>query len=208
MARIEKTVFISYRRTDVYTALAVYENLKNQGYDVFFDYRSISSGDFEQIITSNIRARAHLLLILTCTALDRCYSACVGTSICKEPVNKNSRKQTDYFKIVAYNNFPVLFVDWEMAHTYCAWAGRRLPTEAQWEKAARGTDGRVYPWGNDPPNGEFLNFNWIVGDVSAVRSYTAGTSPYGAYDMAGNVWEWVNDWYSESYYMDFPPSNP
>jgi formylglycine-generating enzyme required for sulfatase activity len=72
MARIEKTVFISYRRTDVYTALAVYENLKNQGYDVFFDYRSISSGDFEQIITSNIRARAHFILILTPTALDRC----------------------------------------------------------------------------------------------------------------------------------------
>ena len=72
MARIENTVFISYRRTDVYTALAVYENLKNQGYDVFFDYRSISSGDFEQIITSNIRARAHFLLILTPTALDRC----------------------------------------------------------------------------------------------------------------------------------------
>ena len=71
MARIEKTIFISYRRTDVYTALAVYENLKNQGYDVFFDYRSISSGDFEQIITSNIRARAHFLIILTPTAFDR-----------------------------------------------------------------------------------------------------------------------------------------
>ena len=72
MARLEKTVFISYRRTDVYTALAVYESLKNEGYDVFFDYRSISSGDFEQIIHSNIRARAHFLLILTPTALDRC----------------------------------------------------------------------------------------------------------------------------------------
>lgn len=71
MARIEKTVFISYRRTDVYTALAVYENLKNQGYDVFFDYRSVSSGDFEQIISSNIRARAHFILILTPTAFDR-----------------------------------------------------------------------------------------------------------------------------------------
>ena len=72
MARVENTVFISYRRTDVYAALAVYENLKNDGYDVFFDYRSISSGDFEQIITSNIRARAHFLLILTPTTLDRC----------------------------------------------------------------------------------------------------------------------------------------
>jgi hypothetical protein len=72
MARIEKTIFISYRRTDVYTALAVYENLKNKGFDVFFDYRSISSGDFEQIITSNIRARAHFILILTPNALDRC----------------------------------------------------------------------------------------------------------------------------------------
>src|SRR5262245_23235629 len=72
MSRIEKTVFISYRRSDVYTALAVYQDLKNHGYDVFFDYRSISSGDFEQIITSNIRARAHFLLMLTPTALDRC----------------------------------------------------------------------------------------------------------------------------------------
>src|SRR4030095_9495592 len=72
MARIENTVFISYRRTDVYTALAVYDNLKDEGYDVFFDYKNISSGDFEQIITSNIRARAHFLLILTPSALDRC----------------------------------------------------------------------------------------------------------------------------------------
>jgi len=72
MAQVEKTVFISYRRADVYTALAVYENLKNQGYDVIFDYRSISSGDFQQVITSNIRARAHFLLILTPTALERC----------------------------------------------------------------------------------------------------------------------------------------
>jgi len=71
MARIEKTVFISYRRTDVYTALAVYQGLKSQGYDVFFDYRSISSGAFEQIIISNIKARAHFILILTPTALDR-----------------------------------------------------------------------------------------------------------------------------------------
>jgi hypothetical protein len=71
MARIEKTVFISYRRVDVYTALAVYENLKNQGYDVFFDYRSIAAGDFEQIINSNIRARAHFILVLTPTALNR-----------------------------------------------------------------------------------------------------------------------------------------
>ncbi|HET9907297.1 MAG TPA: toll/interleukin-1 receptor domain-containing protein, partial [Anaerolineales bacterium] len=72
MARIEKTVFISYRRADVYTALAVYQDLKSKGYDVFFDYTSIPSGDFEQIIVSNIKARAHFLLILTPTALDRC----------------------------------------------------------------------------------------------------------------------------------------
>jgi hypothetical protein len=72
MAHIEKTVFVSYRRTDAYAALAVYENLTKQGYDVFFDYRSISGGDFEQIITANIKARAHFILILTPTALDRC----------------------------------------------------------------------------------------------------------------------------------------
>jgi formylglycine-generating enzyme required for sulfatase activity len=479
MARIEKTVFVSYRRTDVYTALAVYENLKNQGYDVFFDYRSISSGDFEQIITSNIRARAHFLLILTATALDRCdepgdwlrreietamdekrniiplffkgfrfgapsvsekltgklknlsrynglnvhedyfdeamqrlrtqylnipldtilhpvstevrrvvreeqvaadkaleqiedvkelvkkaqvkpkpvasetnidekggaegktkllnpklrlfigvasvlllgllgvigsinyisnnlfqfgtitvtseptrtpqiektntppptktlisptptlgihsrltgtdgmillyvpadeftmgsdngdsderpvhsvyldafwidqtevtnamYAKCVGAGLCKEPTSKESYTHSSYYGNSEFDNYPVLYVDWSMAKTYCEWVGRRLPAEAEWEKAARWLDENIYPWGNTF-DGTLVNFcetsclfDWAnqsfndrFEDVAPVGSYSSGQSIYGALDMAGNVWEWVSSLY-KSYPYD------
>ncbi len=466
MARIEKTVFISYRRTDVYTALAVYENLKNQGYDVFFDYRSISSGDFEQLITSNIRARAHFLLILTPTALDRCnepgdwlrreieiaidekrnivplffkgfrfgapsvtekltgnlknlsrynglnvhedyfdeamdrlrtqylnipletvlhpvsmevqrvvreeqvaadkaleqievvqelvkqndkkpnlqkaepilkqkgsvlrefaegltlhsgfnfrlvggmagglliialliwgglqlfqnwpsataeptnptqqtasptitssseptstssateisnsvtptlgttlisdkdgmtlvyipaggftmgsnegdederpvhtvyldafwidrtevtnamYARCVQEGGCPEPSN------TTYYSAANYANHPVVSMTWNDARNYCSWAERRLPTEAEWEKAARGKNAFIYPWGNDAPNNTLLNYNDAIRDTTEVGRYPEGASPFGALDMAGNVWEWVS-----SLYQDYP----
>ena len=498
MARIEKTVFISYRRSDVYTALAVYENLKNQGYDVFFDYRSISSGDFEQIINSNIRARAHFLIILTPTALDRCseagdwlrreielaieekrniipllfkefrfgtpsvsekltgklknlsrynglnvhedyfeeamhrlrtqflnkplntvlhpvstevqkvvkaeqvaadealkrsedvkelvkqagekpaqerqlpkpvaaqalksetthhtplkvipwrliagiagglllitlciwgglmifnnivngsatntppvriysssspdpmnvisgfatqtamarrtntpsksmstveafatqsaipqlsftpalgigstmtgtdgmtllyvpageftmgsdngeanekpvhtvnldafwidetevtnamYAKCVDAGICDSPGRTNSNTHDSYYGNPEFDNYPVIYVDWNMAKTYCELANRRLPTEAEWEKAARGINGNLYPWGNGVPNNNLLNFNKVVGDTTEVGTYPYGVSPYGAYDMAGNVLEWVSSLY-KSYPYD------
>lgn len=493
MARIEKTVFISYRRTDVYTALAVYQDLKNQGFDIFFDYRSISSGAFEQIIISNIKARAHFLLILTPTALDRCnepgdwlrreietaidekrniipllfkgfqfgipslsekltgklqglsgynglnvhedyfdeamyrlrtqylnsplntvlhpvstlvqnavkeeqvaadealtkdeevkelvkqakvktpskrekkpsglmnssgsigrdkvlsgmnirlmggivggllllmllvwggmklfnstlmnvpestqtlqlaqsqvlqpeitnissptetptpdvthissptetsipatatlgidsirisdkdgmtllyvpaseftmgsntdsvdempahtvyldsfwvdqtevtnrmYALCVTAGTCNPPTDVRSYTHNLYYGNIAFENYPVIYVNWNMASAYCAWAGRRLPTEAEWEKAARGDKGNIYPWGNSAPNSNLLNYNGNVQDTSSVMSYETGKSPYGAYDMLGNVWEWVNDWYGETYYQISPPSNP
>jgi formylglycine-generating enzyme required for sulfatase activity len=470
MARIEKTVFISYRRTDVYTALAVYENLKNQGYDVFFDYRSISSGDFEQIITSNIRARAHFLIILTPTALDRCnepgdwlrreiefaidekrnivplffkgfrfgslsvsdkltgklknlsrynglnvhedyfdeamqrvrtqflnlpldtvlhpvstevqrvvkaeqvaadealkqrevakepvkpteekplqkgelpkpiakqyvksenanralmkatpwrliaslagglalialciwgavsiwnslssavpepmqtsqpprtntpsptetsisptlildigstmtgkdgmtllyvpageftmgseeydnekpihtvsvdafwidqtevinatYAKCVEAGVCNPPSSTKSYTRDSYYGDSKFDNYPVIYVDWNMAKTYCEWVDRRLPTEAEWEKAARGTNANIYPWGNDTPNNNLLNYNNEVGDTTEVGKYPNGASPYGALDMAGNLWEWVADWYSDTYYQSSLSSNP
>lgn len=498
MARIENTVFISYRRTDVYTALAVYENLKNQGYDVFFDYRSISSGDFSQIITANIKARAHFLLILTPTTLDRCnepgdwlrreielaidekrnivplffkgfrfgapnvkdkltgtmqhlsrynalnvhedyfdeamqrlrsqylnipldtilhpvsnevqkvvvaeqvaadkaleqiedvqqlvkrsddspvqlpapepmpkldpepvrklpekqvespiarpvsmpsqpkfnlrlvggiaggvlalaliiwgssrlgngtipeptktsqpvftetsvpavtitseptatntpsatetsvpptptlgvgstltgndgmsllyipagkftmgsddgnddekpahtvnldafwidktevtntmYAQCVAGGKCDAPSTTTSARRDSYYGNPQFDNFPVINVDWNMADTYCEWAGRRLPTEAEWEKAARGTDGRTYPWGNDAPNKNLLNYDGPNdGDTTEVGAYPNGVSPYGVLDMAGNVDEWVADWYGEIYYTSSPLSNP
>ncbi|MFT3893759.1 MAG: SUMF1/EgtB/PvdO family nonheme iron enzyme [Anaerolineales bacterium] len=139
---------------------------------------------------------------------NKMYSACVDAGVCNAPTNTVSAKNVNYYGNIAFDNYPVIYVTWNMASTYCGWAERRLPTEAEWEKAARGSDGNMYPWGNNAPDGNLLNFNNIVADTSSVKSYETGKSPYGAYDMSGNVWEWVNDWYSETYYSISEPSNP
>ncbi len=457
MPRVEKTVFISYRRTDMYKALAVYQDLTSRGYDVFLDYTSIHAGDFEQIIISNIKARAHFVLILTPTALDDCgnpddwlrrevetaideernivplffdnfsfsapsvaekltgklamvkrfnglkipseyfseamdrlrenflsdpfdivihpisnevrrvvraeqsaankaaaglnladlkkpkfqaywivagvmviglvifgifslipksgesalltptkthqvqatntiepvistpsvtlpastasplppaavstlvvgdsmtspkdgmtllyipagdfemgstgneaderpvhdvylnaffmdqtevtnamYAICVNDGKCEPPrantsYTQNASNGSFYYGNPLFDNYPVIFVSWVDARNYCKWADRRLPTEAEWEKAATWDAGkeikRIYPWGNKI-DCTYANYygkgnDLCVGDTSAVGSYPDGVSFYGILDMAGNVWEWVADRYDPEYY--------
>jgi serine/threonine-protein kinase len=147
------------------------------------------------------------------------YAACVTASACSAPAKGSLQHaskvygQSDlYYGNAQYNQYPVDFVDWAQADAYCKWAGRQLPTEAQWEKAARGTDGRTYPWGEeaacDKANYTPLAKSTCLGDTSKVGSYPNGASPFGALDMAGNVAEWVADWYEETFYQNSPQRNP
>jgi len=139
------------------------------------------------------------------------YKACVTARICNPPINSGSYTRNSYYGNSQYDEYPVVYVNWNMAKAYCEWRGARLPTEAQWEKAARGTDARVYPWGKavDCQKANYQGGkNGCAGGTSRVGSYESGKSPYGVYDMAGNVWEWVADWYSEIYYQSSPLSNP
>ena len=136
------------------------------------------------------------------------FIKCLAAGICNIQNETGSSTRPSYFRNSEYDDFPVVNVQFGNAEDYCRWAGARLPTEAEWEKAARGTDGRTYPWGNDSPTENLLNFNMIVKDTVAVGSYPLGASPYGALDMAGNVWEYVAGYYGATYYSESPDSNP
>ena len=140
------------------------------------------------------------------------YAMCVQAGACPTKIMDISFTRPAYFGDPAFDEYPVIFVTWDEAKNYCTWAGRRLPTEAEWEVAAKGTDGRKYPWGNAPANCNLVNFggglaNYCTGDTSAVGKYPQGASPYGLLDMAGNVWEWVADWHSTNYLVE-PHENP
>ena len=129
------------------------------------------------------------------------FKDCVDTGVCNMPdCNWDPSGTPDH---------PVVCIDWYDAKTYCEWAGKRLPTEAEWEKAARGTDGRKYPWGNESPTCDLVVGDNCTEDVQSVCSRSpVGDSPYGLCDMTGNVWEWVADWYDSDYYETSPTDNP
>ncbi len=134
------------------------------------------------------------------------YEKCVDAKQCRPTVAVTSNTRDLYFYNPNFGNYPVVFVSSNDANAYCSWIGRRLPTEAEWEKAARGTDGSTYPWGNDEPASNFLNLD--IADTVEVGQYPDGASVYGALDMAGNVYEWVADWYDDAYYQESPASDP
>lgn len=129
------------------------------------------------------------------------YKKCVEAFVCMPPIKDSSYSRPDYYGNSDFDNYPVIYVNWDMANTYCGWRQARLPSNDEWEKAARGTDGRTYPWGENADckyanyaiwNGH-NGFNYCVGDTSPVNSYDSGRSPYGVYNLSGNVQEWTSD---------------
>jgi len=113
-----------------------------------------------------------------------------------------------YLRNPFWAEHPVMDVTWYEAQNYCEWRGGSLPTEAQWEKAARDNDQRKFPWGNEPVTCDRARFTECGWMTDPVGSHPAGASPYGVEDMAGNAWEWVYDWYQDDYYLESPYENP
>ncbi len=136
---------------------------------------------------------------------NREYALCIKLGQCTAPQDAQAAKDVSDPGLLDH---PVVGVNWEQAQAYCGWIKGTLPTEAQWEKAARGTDGRTYPWGEAQPDPKLLNFNNNIGTTSNVADYPDGKSPYSALDMAGNVYEWVADFYQADYYASSPPTDP
>jgi hypothetical protein len=136
---------------------------------------------------------------------NRMYLRCMAMGECSPPAVDPSLPDLEDPDLV---DMPVVGIRWDQAEDYCKFVDGTLPTEAQWEKTARGPDGNTYPWGHNEPTCELLNFNDCLGEISSVIDYPPGASTYDVLDMAGNVFEWVADWYDEDYYADSPSYNP
>jgi formylglycine-generating enzyme required for sulfatase activity len=137
------------------------------------------------------------------------YQLCVLAGACQAPREVKSATRGSYFANKDFADYPVIFVSWQDAANYCQWAGRRLPTEAEWELAARGnTDFRRFPWGDQSPDNSMANFDNQARDTTRVGSFPKGASPFGVLDMAGNVWEWVSDYFNAEYYNQTSEQNP
>ena len=136
------------------------------------------------------------------------YEVTVGQF--KRFVNQSGYSYKRWNEVARYSpadDYPMVYIDWNDATAYAKWAGKRLPTEGEWEYAARGgLEGKRYPWGDEPPTIERANYNKSVGRLTIVGSYPA--NGYGLYDMAGNAWEWCQDWYGEDYYSSSPVNAP
>lgn len=133
------------------------------------------------------------------------YGACISAGVCTQGRRRNSFTRSGYGDDPTYADYPMIAVTWDQAEAYCAWAGKRLPTEAEWEYAASGPDNQRWPWGD--------TFDVTLSAASArdtqpVGSYPLGASPYGVFDMAGNVREWVADAYNADFYASSPPRDP
>ena len=137
------------------------------------------------------------------------YAVCVNAGKCREPQSPDSKTRSNYYTRETFAKFPVLNVTWQDAVDYCAFVEKRLPTEAEWERAGRGMeDDRRYPWGNGTPKIYNMNTTLIPGDTEMVNIYQNGLSPFGVADMLGNVSEWVADWYDPDWYEMREEENP
>lgn len=123
------------------------------------------------------------------------YAACVDAGVCSPPSDPSSLTRPDYYGYPSYVDYPVVNITWDNANTFCEWRGARLPTEAEWDKAARDEDQRTHPWGEDPLTCDMANVSDCTGDTVAVGSFPNDLGPYGMYDLAGNVREMTSDWF-------------